>query len=111
MVFLGEPHDTKIAGQKALKEAYKLEKLQLAIRAIKDKRLISNRAILYSNLLFGGNLMSINHSSVLILPVAKPPVPDPLNTSTTKPCRTSISFDRNNRYQMRFRVEVCIRKY
>ncbi len=111
MIFLGEPYDTKITGQKVLKESYKLEKLQLAIRAIKDKRLISNKAILYSNLLFGGNLISINHSSVLILSVAKQSVPDPPNTSASKPCRTAISFDCNNRCQMTFPVEVCIRKH
>jgi hypothetical protein len=60
LTFLDELEDTKICGQKALKEKYNLEKLQLAIRPFKDKTPVFNEFIFYSNLL-GGNLISTNH--------------------------------------------------
>jgi len=61
--FLGETEDTMIDDPKELNDKYNFKHIQLAIRCFQNDRLLLNGTIFYSNLLFGGNLISVYYLS------------------------------------------------
>jgi hypothetical protein len=105
--------DTKIDQFKVLKDEYHANDIQLVIRCFENNTLLLNGAIFYSNILSGGNLISVNYLSyvslyLFLVPKKKSGQCD-LNISIRYPSKNKISFDYSNLYQIACSTKVCIK--